>query len=220
MSNKKSFISAILAPNAGDYYSGIDAPVLYWVQDNVTRDVRRPLATPFGSKAYCNATGDEIRSSCRTKWGNNEAMYDACVANSSASTSSNKETEADGDDGDGGGEMSDTTMQLINLTAQGTNLLMSKLSERKRNAYRVALRAHCGKKPLFGRRKRDAYFRCMANFNKAYADKLKIRGVPNVPPSREVKKDWFENPVVIVGGIAGLALVGFLAYKTMGAKKA
>ena len=110
--------------------------------------------------------------------------------------------------------------QMAEVAVKGTSLILSKLNDKKKDEYRQALLSHCGRKPLIGRKKRQKYFECVTNYNKQVAEKEKIASMPAPSANAPIKIEWYKNPFVIVGGIAGLSLLAFYAYKTMKAKKA
>lgn len=111
--------------------------------------------------------------------------------------------------------------QMAQVAVQGTALLISKLGEKKKNEYKQALLANCGRKPLIGRKKRQAYFECVANYNKKVAEAERIANMPTASASNvKEDKDWYKNPIVIVGGLTGLTLLGIFAFKAIKAKKA
>lgn len=178
---------AILPDFQEEYYSGIDAPVLSWISQNVSKDVSEPTNEhPF--KDYYSADGDP-----------------------KAATTPKEPTLTDAQ-----------KQQVADTAMRGATAILGKLSSSQQSVYAQGLKATCGKKPLIGKKKRDAFFKCQAKFNTDFVKKEKMSPDTTTPRADNSKKtkEWYENPVVIVGAVAGLSLLAFLGYKVATKPKA
>lgn len=130
-----------------------------------------------------------------------------------------------GADGEGGGSSQLTPEQIEALTKSGQDVA-NMIKNRKRNEYRQALIASCGRRPIgIGKKhkkKLDEYKKCKSNFQaeqsqKNPSDKYIIQNIDDIPPA-EVKILGMK-PLVLGLVVVGVAVAGFLGYKYFKSRK-
>jgi Spy/CpxP family protein refolding chaperone len=195
--------------------SGIDATVLSYIKENITPDVNAP--TPADYPPSAKNGFEDYYSGIELSDEQKQQMAEVAVKGTSLTDEQKQQMAKVAVKGTS--LTDEQKQQMAEVAVKGTSLILSKLNDRKKDEYRQALLSHCGRKPLIGRKKRQKYFECVTNYNKQVAEKEKIASMPTPATTAPTKKDWYKNPFVIVGGIAGLSLLGFYAYKTIKTKK-
>jgi hypothetical protein len=158
----------------GETKSGIDAPVLNYISQDIKKDVGAPVHTTMGGDDFSNADATPPPAK------------------------------------------NDTTTQLVDTGAQ----LLATVIQNKGNQD-ATIKAKCGTPPLIAigksaKARKQAYLKCVDDLNK----KASTPPLNMSNSSKGAKKSSGTSPVLVIGIIAGVGILGFLGWKMLKQQKA